>query len=85
MEYVEGETLAHRIARLGRLDEGEIRRIGIEVSKGLEHAHARKVIHRDLKPANILLGREESVKIADFGIARVCRDSMSCWYCSPHS
>ncbi|MGA2263449.1 MAG: serine/threonine-protein kinase [Acidobacteriota bacterium] len=77
MEYVEGETLAHRIAKQGKLEESEVRRIGIEATKGLEHAHSKKVIHRDLKPGNILLGEEDAVKIADFGIARVCRDSMS--------
>ena len=77
MEYVEGETLAHRIAREGKLSEADTRRIGAEVCRGLEIAHQKKVIHRDMKPGNVLLGKDGSVKIADFGIARLCRDSMS--------
>lgn len=57
--------------------QAQCRRIGRAICSGLEHAHEKKIIHRDLKPANILLGKEGSIKIADFGIARVCRDSMS--------
>jgi serine/threonine protein kinase len=77
MEYVEGETLAHRVASLGKLSEDETRRIGIAICHGLAHAHEKRVIHRDLKPANVLLGKDGSIKIADFGIARACRDSVS--------
>ena len=77
MEYVEGETLRDMIAARDCLDESETRRIGIEICRGLEHAHEKGVIHRDLKPGNILIGRNGSIKIADFGIARACRDSMS--------
>jgi predicted Ser/Thr protein kinase len=77
MEYVEGETLADRLARNTILTEDETRKIAIAVCKGLEHAHQNKVIHRDLKPGNIMLGKDGSVKIADFGIARVARDSVS--------
>ena len=77
MEYVEGETLAHRLAREDCLQEAEARRLAIAICSGLEHAHEKRIIHRDLKPGNILLGQDGSIKIADFGIARVCRDSMS--------
>jgi hypothetical protein len=77
MEYVEGEPLADRLARETKLNEAETRRIGIEICKGLEHAHQNRVVHRDLKPGNVLLGKDGSVKIADFGIARVARDSVS--------
>ena len=76
-EYVDGETLQHRLGERGKLSEEEARRIGIEICKGLGHAHEKKVIHRDIKPGNILLGKDGSIKIADFGIARICRDSMS--------
>jgi formylglycine-generating enzyme required for sulfatase activity len=77
MEYVEGDTLAHRLAREGRISEEETRKIAIEICRGLEHAHGKKIIHRDLKPGNILLGKDGSIKVADFGIARLCRDSVS--------
>jgi formylglycine-generating enzyme required for sulfatase activity/tRNA A-37 threonylcarbamoyl transferase component Bud32 len=77
MEFVEGETLADRLGRDGKLAEEESRKIAVEVCKGLEHAHENKVIHRDLKPGNILLGKDGKIKIADFGIARVVRDTLS--------
>ncbi len=77
MEFVQGETLADKIAREGKLAEDVVRRIAVEVCKGLEHAHSKRVIHRDMKPGNILLGKDGSVKVADFGIARLCRDSVS--------
>jgi formylglycine-generating enzyme required for sulfatase activity len=77
MEYVEGESLAQRIGREEKLGEEETRRTAIEICKGLEHAHDRNIIHRDLKSANILLGKNGAVKVADFGIARVCQDSMT--------
>lgn len=85
MEYVEGETLADRLARELKLTETETRRIAIEICKGLEHAHANKVIHRDLKPANILIRKDGAIKIADFGIARVARDSVSRLTCQQDS
>jgi serine/threonine protein kinase len=77
MEYVEGESLADKIAREGKLSEEETRSIAIEVCKGLEHAHLKKVIHRDMKPGNVMLGKDGSVKIADFGLARLCHDSIA--------
>jgi serine/threonine protein kinase len=77
MEYIDGETLAHRVARENLLVESEVRRIALAICSGLEYAHEKRIIHRDLKPGNLLLGKDGSIKIADFGIARVCRDSMS--------
>jgi serine/threonine protein kinase len=77
MEYVEGESLADKIARQGKLSEQETRSLAAEVCKGLEHAHSKKVIHRDMKPGNVMLGKDGSVKIADFGLARLCHDSIA--------
>jgi formylglycine-generating enzyme required for sulfatase activity len=77
MEYVEGQTLGRLIADKGKLPEAETRRIGMEICRGLEHAHEMRVIHRDIKPGNILVRRDGAIKIADFGIAGECRDSMS--------
>lgn len=72
MEYVPGETLAARIAG-GPLIPEEVIKVGIQLSEALATAHARGVIHRDLKPSNLLLTPEGTVKILDFGLARIER------------
>jgi Tol biopolymer transport system component len=69
-QYVEGETLARRVAR-GPLGSQETLRLARELTAALAHAHEHGVIHRDLKPANILVAADGSFKIADFGIARM--------------
>jgi serine/threonine-protein kinase len=69
MERLDGETLATRLARVGRLDEAEVRRIGAAVADGAAAAHERGIVHRDLKPGNIMLVGDQP-KIVDFGIAR---------------
>jgi serine/threonine-protein kinase len=69
-EYVEGETLKQRIARVGALDVQEAIAYAIEVARGLTVAHARKMVHRDIKPQNILIGAEGRAKLTDFGISR---------------
>jgi serine/threonine-protein kinase len=75
MEYVEGETLAERLVRLGRLPPAEVVDLGLQVAAGLAHAHAAGLVHRDVNPRNLLLRRDGTVKIADFGIARPLDDS----------
>lgn len=77
MEYLTGETLAHRIDHGGRLDPTLAIDIALQILQGLQAAHASKIIHRDLKSDNIFLceasGPEATpqVKILDFGIARI--------------
>jgi predicted Ser/Thr protein kinase len=69
--YVEGETLAKRIATRGPLDSREAARVLREIAWALGYAHARGIIHRDIKPENILLERGSGRSfVADFGIAR---------------
>jgi eukaryotic-like serine/threonine-protein kinase len=70
MEYVEGETLADLLARRGRLPPGETIELALQICSGLEHAHQEGLVHRDIKPQNLLLRRDGTVKIVDFGIAR---------------
>jgi len=68
MEFLEGETLAHRLAR-GPLRPEQVLKYGIEICEGLERAHKTGVIHRDLKPGNIMLTKA-ATKLMDFGLAK---------------
>ena len=69
MEYLEGETLAQRIAA-GALDPDEAIRIAIDVASALERAHRKGIVHRDLKPGNVMLTKS-GAKLLDFGLARL--------------
>ena len=70
MEFVEGESLADRIAR-GPIPLKESLEIAKAVAEALEAAHEKGIIHRDLKPANIQLTHDGNVKVLDFGLAKV--------------
>jgi len=74
MELLEGETLADRLRRLGRMPPGTVGRLIAQMARALGRAHAAGVIHRDLKPANVFLARSDGgdlAKVLDFGVARV--------------
>jgi serine/threonine protein kinase len=71
MEYVDGKSLKELLQAKKILGPGEAIDIITQVAEGLAYAHAHNVIHRDIKPANILLGKDNKVKISDFGIAKV--------------
>lgn len=78
MEYLQGESLAARVARVGRLATYAVVDIVDQIAAGLAAAHAHGIVHRDLKPENVFLvpveGRDtELVKILDFGISKVKR------------
>jgi prolipoprotein diacylglyceryl transferase len=69
MDFIEGESLDKRLARKGTLPAGEVIWIGQGVTRALAYAHGRGLIHRDIKPGNVLMGRDRTLKVADFGIA----------------
>lgn len=69
-EYVKGETLKQRIARVGAFDAQEAIAYAIEVARGLSVAHSRNIVHRDIKPQNVLIDEEGRAKLTDFGISR---------------
>ena len=77
MELVEGETLRSRLVRCGSLAPAEAVPIASQVLEAMAYAHRMGVIHRDLKPANIVLTPQGTVKIMDFGIAKLLRQQQS--------
>ena len=69
MEFIDGITLKQYMERRGQMDWRESLHFIIQIMRALEHAHSRGIIHRDIKPQNIMVLRDGSVKVADFGIA----------------
>jgi len=68
LEYLEGETLQHRLER-GQLSIEQVVKLGAEMADALEKAHSKGIVHRDLKPSNIMLTKS-GAKLLDFGVAK---------------
>ncbi len=75
MEYVDGGSLEERL-RGGALAPDEAVRVATGVLRGLEAVHAAGIVHRDVKPSNVLLTKDGTAKLADFGVAHVPEDTL---------
>ena len=75
MEFLPGEDLAGRLARVKKLGPAEAIELGYQIARGLAKAHEARIIHRDLKPANVFLIKKddgkEQVKLLDFGVSKM--------------
>ncbi|MHC4668904.1 MAG: serine/threonine-protein kinase [Planctomycetota bacterium] len=71
MEYAEGQTLRDLQHELGKVPEGLLREIALQLSAGLAAIHAEEIVHRDLKPENVLFAKDQRIRIMDLGVAKV--------------
>jgi len=75
MDYVKGESLETVLDREKSLDVPRALNYGVQILRGVEHAHETAILHRDLRPANVLISESGVVKVADFGTSRFLEKS----------
>lgn len=71
MEYLEGQTLGHLMRSVHPLPVGDALKIAVRICEALHYMHVHEVIHRDMKPDNVMICNDGSIRIMDFGIAKV--------------
>jgi len=77
MEYLEGQTLENMIRRKVKFNYKIIAQMITQICSALDYAHAQGIVHRDIKPANLMVLSDYTIKVMDFGIARVDSSSMT--------
>lgn len=80
MEHVRGSTLKDMIREYGRIETNEAIRMALGILAALDRAHRNHIIHRDIKPQNILVNERGTVKVTDFGIARLTNGETQTYY-----
>lgn len=76
MKYIEGETLKARLQR-GPLNASEVQTVIETIGAALAYAHKQGILHRDIKPSNVILSKDGSLYLADFGLARIAQSGES--------
>ena len=71
MEFVDGTTLTRYLRLHGKLPPQEVVLLALGIARGLAAAHEHHIVHHDVKPSNVLLGREATIKVSDFGLAHL--------------
>ncbi len=74
MEHLQGTTLEQILKQRGAMAAQIVASLGVQICAGLHYAHANKIIHRDIKTANLFFTRERTVKIMDFGLAKMVEE-----------
>ena len=77
MDYIDGQTLGDYLAEKGKLSEGDVLRVLRPIAAALDYAHSKGVVHRDVKPGNVMIAKDGTPYILDFGIAREIQETMT--------
>ena len=77
MDYIDGQTLDDYLAEKGKLSENETIRLLKPIAAALDYAHSKGVVHRDVKPGNVMIAKDGTSYILDFGIAREIQETMT--------
>ena len=77
MDYIDGQTLDDYLAEKGKLPESDVLRILRPIAAALDYAHAKGVVHRDVKPGNVMIAKDGTSYILDFGIAREIQETLT--------